>query len=31
MIRSGMTPKAAALLHKVSLPVVYKWRKKHGI
>lgn len=29
-IRSGMTPKAAAVLHKVSLPVVYKWRRRNA-
>jgi DNA invertase Pin-like site-specific DNA recombinase len=29
-LRHGMTVKAAAVLHGVSEPVIYKWKKKHG-
>lgn len=30
-LKAGLTVKAVAHLHGVSEPVVYKWRKKHGI
>jgi DNA invertase Pin-like site-specific DNA recombinase len=30
-LRKGLDPKAVSELHGISLPVVYRWRKKHGI